>query len=168
MPSVVLLCGLPFAGKTTVAAQLREQLGATVISLDAINAERGLFGGEGIAIEEWRRTHEIAMVRLAAALEMSTAIVVIDDTNCLRFLRDDYRAVAWRYEAETHVVLVRASMEEVVPRLRNNRVSATRNDVRDDVLAATVDRFEWPGDDERPIVWRGVRDLRERLETCGG
>lgn len=164
MASVLLLCGLPFAGKTTVANELRERLGASVISLDAINAERGLEGGDGIEVDEWRRTHEIALERLAAELEASTTIVVIDDTNCLRFLRDHYRAVASRFEAKTYVVLVRATMEEVVQRLRSNRASAMRSDVRDDVLAATVHRFEWPGDDERPIVWNGIEDLRERLE----
>ncbi len=166
MASVLLLCGLPFAGKTTVANELRERLGAGVISLDAINAERGLEGGDGIEVDEWRRTHEIALERLAAELEASTTIVVIDDTNCLRFLRDHYRTVASRFEANTYVVLVRTTMEEVVQRLRSNRASAMRSDVRDDVLAATVHRFEWPGDDERPIVWNGIEDLRERLD-CG-
>ena len=163
MQSVLLLCGLPFAGKTTVACELRERLDATVISLDAINAERGLQGGEGIPVEEWQRSHRIALARLAEALQAGNRLVVIDDTNCLRFLRDDYREVARRLGAAAHVLLLPADEEEVTRRLRQNRDSATRNDVRDEVYAATVDRFEWPGDDESPLVWSGVVDLLDRL-----
>lgn len=163
MQSVLLLCGLPFAGKTTVARELRERLDATVIGLDAINAERGLQGGEGIAVEEWQRSHRIALARLAEALQAGHAIVVIDDTNCLRFLRDDYRKVARRFGAAAHVLLVPADEEEVTRRLRKNRESGIRTDVHDDVFAATIDRFEWPGDDESPLVWSGFEDLLDRM-----
>jgi predicted kinase len=163
MQSVLLLCGLPFAGKTTVARELREQLDATVISLDAINAERGLQGGEGIPVEEWQRSHQVALARLAEALQAGHAIVVIDDTNCLRFLRDDYREVARRFGATAHVMLLPADEEEVTGRLRKNRDSAIRNDVRNEVFAATVDRFEWPGDEESPLVWASIPDLLARM-----
>lgn len=163
MQSVLLLCGLPFAGKTTVACELRERLDATVISLDAINAERGLQGGEGITVEEWQRSHQVALARLAEALQAGHAIVVIDDTNCLRFLRDNYREVACLFGAAAHVLLLPADEEELTRRLRKNRDSATRNDVHDEVFAATVDRFEWPGDDESPIIWSGIPDLLDRM-----
>ncbi|MGZ5473956.1 MAG: AAA family ATPase [Thermoanaerobaculia bacterium] len=163
MQSVLLLCGLPFAGKTTVARELREQLDAIVISLDAINAERGLQGGEGIAVEEWQRSHQVALARLAEALQAGQAIVVIDDTNCLRFLRDDYREVSRRFGAAAHVLLLPADEEEVTRRLRTNRDSATRNDVHDEVFAATVDRFEWPGAEESPVIWTSIADLLDRM-----
>jgi hypothetical protein len=43
VPSIVsTLCGLPFAGKSTVARQLAAELGAPIVRLDDINAERGL------------------------------------------------------------------------------------------------------------------------------
>ena len=163
MQSVLLLCGLPFAGKTTAAGELQEQLGATVISLDAINAERGLRGGDGIAVEEWQRSHHVALARLAEALEAGQRFVVVDDTNCLRFLRDGYREVARRFGAGTRVVILPADAEEAARRLRENRDSGTRNDVRDEVFAETVDLFEWPGDDESPVIWTGIADLLARM-----
>ena len=46
-----LLCGLAFSGKTTLTAALSRHLGAAVVSLDAINASRGLQGGMGIPVE---------------------------------------------------------------------------------------------------------------------
>ncbi len=55
---LTLVCGLAFAGKSTLAAAIAEHQGAVVVSLDEINARRGLHGGTGIAPEEWVRTHE--------------------------------------------------------------------------------------------------------------
>ena len=46
--TVYAMCGLAFSGMSTVAQTLRRELGIELISLDAINAERGLQGGEGI------------------------------------------------------------------------------------------------------------------------
>jgi len=60
------MCGLSFAGKSTFARLLAEELGAQVISLDLINAERGLYGGQGIPLEEWAATDRIAHERVEA------------------------------------------------------------------------------------------------------
>ena len=46
MPQTVYaMCGLAFSGKSSAARIVAGELGAELISLDAINAERGLSGG---------------------------------------------------------------------------------------------------------------------------
>ncbi|MHC5676314.1 hypothetical protein [Nostoc sp.] len=41
------------------------------ISLDDINKERGLdFGGDGISVEEWENTHQIAIGILANLMQL--------------------------------------------------------------------------------------------------
>jgi len=62
--ALTLMCGLSFAGKSTFARLLAEELGAQVISLDLINAERGLYGGQGIPLEEWAATAQLPDVRV--------------------------------------------------------------------------------------------------------
>ncbi len=57
---LVLLCGTAFSGKSTVARTLAPSLSASIVSLDEINERRGLWGGDGIPVEEWMRTHELA------------------------------------------------------------------------------------------------------------
>ncbi len=42
MPRVYILCGLPFAGKTTLARTLAQHLDLPRVSIDEINGERGL------------------------------------------------------------------------------------------------------------------------------
>lgn len=77
---IVLLCGRSFSGKSTVAAQLADGLGGEIISLDDLNAERGLWGGDGIPIEEWARTMDLAHDRVTEAIGRG-ATVIIDDTR---------------------------------------------------------------------------------------
>ena len=83
MPTVFLMCGLTFSGKTTVAKRIASDFGCDYLSLDDINDERGLWGGHGIPAEEWERTHQIALERMSERLEQGSCVVV-DDTNNLR------------------------------------------------------------------------------------
>jgi len=151
---LVLLCGRSFSGKSTVAAHLQQAFAADVISLDAINAERGLDGGQGIPLEEWTRTNEVASTRTARALEAGV-FVVVDDTASPRFLRDGWREVAERSGAP--FALVHVDVEEAVvwERVRANRADPSRPDVTDEVMREHLASFEPLGDDERALVLRG-------------
>lgn len=55
---------MPFSGKTTLGTSVAQYLNALYISLDEINEARGLFGGEGIPVEEWEKTHHLAIEKL--------------------------------------------------------------------------------------------------------
>ena len=96
MPAVtrlVLLCGTSFSGKSTVARALAPSLSARIVSLDEINERRGLWGGDGIPVEEWVRTHEVASAEVRQLLAAGTSVVV-DDTSSPRSLRDGWRSLA--------------------------------------------------------------------------
>src|SRR5262249_58779448 len=54
-------------------------LGIELISLDAINGDRGLHGGEGMTDKQWEETSCLAMARLRALLQQGRSVVV-DDT----------------------------------------------------------------------------------------
>ena len=163
-----LLCGLPFAGKSRLADLLVRELGATVVGLDEINARRGLAGGQGIPVEEWRRSHGIALAEVAAACSRGGPVVV-DDTNCHRFLRDAFRRVATPFGYASRVLWLDLGLEEALRRARLNRLSRQRPDVRDEVLVELAGRFEPPAADEPTVRVPASADLagwvRERLAT---
>ena len=153
-PTLYILCGLPFSGKSTLAQAIAETTAADVVSLDDINAERGLFGGDGIPVEEWERTHGIAVQRTGALLARGTS-VVLDDTTSRRFLRDRYREVARRAGANAVLVHLDIPLDEIRHRREHSREAGDRRGLVDRVFDETATTFEAPGSDEERLVYRG-------------
>ena len=149
-PGLVLLCGQSFSGKSTVAGYLAEGLGAEIVSLDAINAERGLWGGDGIPIEEWGRTMELAHGRVSEAVGRG-ATVIIDDTSSPAFLRDRWRERAAALGVPLVLIYVHASLETILQRLGRNRAAPDRRDVSDEVMAEHLNTFEPPEEAEQAL-----------------
>jgi predicted kinase len=90
---LIVMCGRSFSGKSTLARALARALKAELVSIDAINEEGGLRGGEGIPVSEWGRTNDGASARTAAFLRTRRSVVV-DDTSSPRFLRERWRTLA--------------------------------------------------------------------------
>jgi predicted kinase len=157
---LVLLCGLSFSGKSTVARAIHTELGATVVSLDEINARRGLQGGQGVPISEWQRTHRIATAEVTAALRPG-ATVVVDDTSSPRFLRDGWRALAEQTGASYTLVFVATDRDEARARRDRNREQSSRPDVIDAVFDDHADNFEALQPDEDAICVRSDDDVRQ-------
>lgn len=130
--------------------QLAAQLDADVISLDAINLERGLDGGQGIPLEEWAVTNRIAEDRVRDLLQQQRQVIV-DDTGSPRFIRDGWRHVAASTGSRFVLVWVQIDEPLLRERLHANRSARSRHDVSDDVLAAHLNEFA-PPVDERPIT----------------
>lgn len=149
--TMALMCGLSFAGKSTLAAQLSEALPASLVSLDLINEERGLHGGQGIPLEEWAETNRIAHERGRELLDKGFHVVV-DDTGSLRFIRDGWRKIAVHCDAPFVVVWVQISPELQEARIHANRKSQCRPDMTDAVLHDHRASFEPPTDEEALAV----------------
>lgn len=163
-PRVFLLCGRSFSGKSTLAARLAAATGALVVSLDALNLERGLVSGDGVSAEEWGKTHEEARGLLAHGLAEGRD-VVFDDTACFRFLRDDVRRVATAAGATTALLFLDVSRVELEARRAAAARAATRVPVRDEVFARHVDEFEEPGPDEEPVRLASEAGIAAYLES---
>lgn len=167
MATVFLMCGLTFSGKTTVAKRIASEFGCGYLSLDDINEERGLWGGRGIPVEEWERTHEIALARMRERLDRG-ACVVVDDTNSLRWLRDRFRTVAEEGGHDILLVYVTAPLEEIRQRMAQAERTRERRSVADEVFEDHVEWFEEPGTDESPVVHRSGENVHELLDALQG
>lgn len=153
--ALVLMCGLSFSGKSTLATQLAVELDAELLSLDGINEERGLHGGQGIPLEEWANTNRIAHERVGALLA-SDRHVVVDDTGSPRFIRDAWRATATESAAPFVLVWVQISPELQRHRVLTNRDQPSRADVSDAVLTEHAASFE-PPIEEAPLIVDAAR-----------
>jgi SAM-dependent methyltransferase/predicted kinase/GNAT superfamily N-acetyltransferase len=160
------MCGIAFAGKSTVARRVADALELNYISLDAINAERGLAGGEGIPDARWEETSFIAMARLRKCLEQGRGAVV-DDTFSHRFLRDRCQRVAKSCGAKFTILLVDTPISVIQSRRQINAVERAREPIRDDVFEHHLARFEYPAQDEPTIRISREQDVDDLIvRTC--
>lgn len=161
--ALTLMCGLSFSGKSTLVARIAQDLPARPISLDLINVERGLAGGQGISVEEWSTTNRIAHDRAEVLLRRGCHVVV-DDTGSPRFIRDAWRATAEAADAPFVVVWVQISKELQRERVLANRALPVRDDVTDEVLRAHGASFEDPADEDALVVDARDTDDPEQVD----
>lgn len=172
---LVLMCGTSFSGKSTFARALAAEIHGLIISLDEINERRGLWGGDGIPVEEWQRTHKIATAEVRAHLLGANAgpgagagagsrNVVVDDTSSLRVLRDGWRELAGEVGVGFGLIYLDVDHATVRRRLGENRVSRVRRDVAYAVLEEHLASFEPPGADEGALRVTSVDDLVQVLK----
>jgi predicted kinase len=160
---LIVLCGPAFSGKSTLARAIAGRSGAAVVCLDEINARRGLHGGEGVPDQQWAATHREALTEVERLVAAGTRHIVVDDTSCYRFLRDDYRAVAERLGYRFVLLVVDTPLELIRERIRANAATANRGGIRPEVFERHVASFEWPGDDEPHVVLRSEADVEAWL-----
>ncbi|MGV3616160.1 MAG: AAA family ATPase [Fimbriimonas sp.] len=164
-PTALLLCGLPYSGKSTLAESLIID-GYFVISLDAINHERGLgLDGQSVPGSEWMETHRIALERLRAYLQAGHN-VIWDDTNYAAWIRDPIFEAALESGAEPLVVLVDTPVE-IVRRRAEEAKAQGRPVCPEEDFERVVRDFERPCcvvriDGTQPLEGR-TRTLRQAL-----
>lgn len=160
-----ILCGLPFAGKTTLAKALVRELGLSRVSIDDLNTERGIWDDEkGLSPEEWTNIYNEAYRRIDALLSQGKS-VVDDNANFTREQRDRLRAIAVKHDVPTTVIYVTTPLAEVRRRWQENRQTRVRSDVRDDDFAQVVDSFEAPTDDEDVVCYDGTMRVGEWIAS---
>jgi predicted kinase len=150
MLHVYAMCGLAFSGKSTLARRIAGELSIALISLDAINHERGLRGGEGMSIAQWEETSAIAVERLRQRLRAGETALV-DDTFSRRFLRDRCKAVALEFGAAFTIIWVDTPIDEIRARRQANYECPTRHHIREDIFEEHCRSFQFPTPDEASV-----------------
>lgn len=164
MPRVYILCGLPFAGKTTLAKALVQQLNLPRVSIDEINGERGLgFANSLISSEDWEITYAESYRRLDAHLRAGRSLVY-DAANFTRAERDKARDVAAESGSDAAVIYVTTPEATVRQRWLRNRLTHERNDIRDDYFAHVITQFEPPSEDENILLYSDEQEVKLWIE----
>ena len=147
MNHVYAMCGVAFSGKSTIARRIAEKLAIELLSLDAINHQRGLSGGDGMTVAQWEETSAIAMEQLRELL-LDGKSVVVDDTFSHRHLRERCNAVAEQMGARFTIVFVDTPIDTTRARRAANYARPVRPHIRDEVFERHVEGFQFPSDDE--------------------
>lgn len=160
MSKLYILCGLAFAGKTTLANELVKRFGFTRITIDEINNERGVgkSPNEMITQNEWDKTYKESFKRISKALEKGKT-VISDAVNFTNEQRDYLRNIANRCGATAKVIYVNPPQGIAQARWLENKKTGLRPDVRADDFSQVADNFQPPTEDENAIVYDGISDL---------
>lgn len=135
-PQLVVVCGLPGVGKSTVAHTVAERLGAEVLRTDAVRKE--LFDDPQYTDAETDAVYDELLLRARKRLQ-SAEQVVLDATFKSRARRKDARELAADAEAAFHLIRVDCDADTVERRI------ATRDDISDadfDIHLEFKERFE--------------------------
>jgi len=111
---LIIVCGLPGSGKTTLAERLAKKIGAVHLSSDIIRKQ---MHPKPAYTEEEKREVYVAMARKAQELVRGGGGVVLDATFYRREYRAMMEAVAQRNDERLYLILCTISDEEARRRI---------------------------------------------------
>lgn len=153
MATLYILCGYPFAGKSTIARALIKKYGFVRVAIDDIKRKQGIGNDidKEIAPEELQKTYDIYHDRIMSNLKLGKSVIT-DTVAHTRESRDGLRKIAKENNAETVILYVNTPLNKVKKRWMKNRTTQERNDVLDKDFNSVVNDFEVPGNDENVTI----------------
>lgn len=161
-PLLVVYCGLPGVGKSTVSAYTAEQLGATRYRSDEVRKD--LFEEPSYTSAETRATYDELLERARAELEAGRDVVV-DATFRERRERDRAETVAVEADATAQFVHVTCPSEIVVDRLHDRTDDPSDADL--EVYREHRDSFD-PFERDHVTIDNGgsLAETRRQVDRC--
>jgi predicted kinase len=152
MPTLYILCGLPGAGKTTLAKAITQQRNIAYVSLEHIKADEGFFVDDAeVPDADWPGIEDVVHASLLMPLRLGRD-VVYDASNLKRRQRDDLRALAASRNFGSRVIYV------AIP-------EATARQRAPDAIDAALAGFEEPTKDEDVIVYAPTQDVSKWIKA---
>ncbi len=166
MPSaaLIVICGLSYAGKSTLARAITNRFGYEEIDVDDVGATLYGLNVQGRPIEEldFDRIYDEADRLIEARLSSGTTVVDAS-RNFRRVERDHAREIAERSGARVVTIFVDTPEEIARQRRLGNRTSKARRDITDEEFEEIVRVMQPPAEDERPLVFHHGDDIEAWL-----
>ena len=144
-PRLIIICGLPGSGKTTLATSLERQLDAVRLSADDWMTELGI----NLWDEEKRARVEALQWRLTQQLLLNGLIVIIEWGTWGREERDELRLGARRLGAAVELHHVSAPLDVLWGRVRERAMEDPP--ITRESLEAWRQQFQCPTPDEMAL-----------------
>lgn len=161
---IFLLCGLPFAGKSTMGRALSERFGLAHVEVDRYMRESIEQGVEPTP-SVWLPAYRLAMEEIRRCLDAGRS-AVFDAVGHRRKHRERMRRLATRHGAELTVIYLDVGADEARARMVANRANPARPNVSDEGFAWIAGEMEPPAPDEAPLVYRPSEPLAAWLERA--
>ena len=142
IPTLYILCGLPFSGKSLLSKEIMRTTSIQRISFDdRWNTFKNL--DKGISYEE---THRKVEEEITKNLEMGVSIIY-DSTNLSVKNRDALKTLAKRAHAQAKIIYLKVPPEEIYKRRGQSLIDKSHiNVLSDKEMQNAIDRLEVPTD----------------------
>ena len=160
MNKLFIICGLSFAGKSTLAQAMVKSFGHEEVDVD--NTKIALYGSDvqddALTREEWDRIYEETDRQIIDLLN-SGKNVIDASRNFTRTERDHIRSIAGNLGCQTVTIHVATSEAIARQRWQENRRTRSRRDVTDNDFEDIVRVMEPPMADEHPLLFPSGDDI---------
>ena len=157
------MCGQAFSGKSTLAKEIAKYANATLVSQDAIWFEKEKESKISGYMPDYHEVLEISKQKIRESLKLGKS-AVFDNTNAGFNHREEFRQIANECGAESVVVYLDTSNEELKRRQEANKITMERHDPDEEEIQKVRDRFEAPTSNEKVIVYLPDEDVSAWLK----
>jgi predicted kinase len=153
-PWLLITCGYPFSGKSTLARAVSELPGMSLVAVDDQHAALGYDIAAGDPGDrEWLQAYRAAYRKIDRELGDGRS-AVFDSVGFRRRDRDRARRIAGHRGARSLVIWLDVPADEARRRLDCNEANPTRTQVPIASFERIVAEFEPPDDDEQTVIYR--------------
>lgn len=151
-PTLYIMCGLPFSGKTVLTKKLVDKSGLAYVNLDEIKFSHGFEWIEDDQMTEadWKKIFAMAYTQTLKFLEDGKS-VIFDCANQDRTARDELRKLAEPSQYPTKVIHMHIPLDIIKQRYLTNKETKERFDLPERIFQAAIDTYEIPTADENVI-----------------
>lgn len=161
--SLLIMCGLPFSGKSTLARAISDRFGLIHTEVDWLHRDRGAGeDGRRLTRQEWTVAYWESYGQVDTQLGVG-ASVVFDAVNHRLRMRDRLRHIARRHGVRPLLVLVALPVAEIEQRRRRNAIVPARVDVPEEDFREVAATFEVPQTWERVVLYNNAIPLDKWL-----
>jgi predicted kinase len=160
-----ILCGLPYAGKTTLHQELetRTGAGAQVVWVDSIMSERNMWR-EGHPTQQ-DKEEALSEAYRRVGIHLQDGKTVLLDSTFLSFSEREFaRNFANGVGVKHHLIYVNTPKEEILKRRQQNEITKTRGQVSVASMEKAFTLFEEPKEHEQPILYNANMNLDDWIQ----
>jgi predicted kinase len=154
MKKLIIICGISFAGKSTLADAISQRFGYAQVDVDDMKFQ--LYGPEAkdeeLSRADWERIYDETDKLIEHYLQSGKSVVDAS-RNFRKRERQKARQIATNLKAEVVTIFVNTPESIARQRLLENRKRQSRLDVTDKDFATILEVFEPPAADENPLVF---------------
>jgi predicted kinase len=165
--TLYILCGIPYAGKSTLTKELAKRYGFKITSMDDIMEEKKMDSGT-MTQDDWNEAYSEGYERLKKNLKEGYS-TILDLGNLKRSERNTARSIAESLGVSHQLIYINTPVEKIMKRRLRNQETKERGHLEEASMKRALDMFQEPTEDENPITYNQEMDLgrwiKENIET---